>query len=116
MEINKEALNLVVDVRILPVGTNVFFAVTPQMIHRIQMRTPLGQPQKLDATKAGQRLRTMCGVTALFIEDHSHLVTTIMRMNQVQECLKALLAMVVACHEQSPARPDIDHAKGYPLG
>src|SRR4051794_18347530 len=49
-----ESLHLVIDGRMLLVGTDDVFALAPQRIHRIQLRRPLRQPQTLDGEFAGQ--------------------------------------------------------------
>src|SRR5438876_6573168 len=90
--------------------------MAPQMIHRIQMRAPLGQPQELDVAQTCQRLRGMCRVTALFIQHHAYLPTSIMLVNHVQERLETLLAMVLLGQEQARSGPCVDRAKGHALG
>lgn len=74
-QIIKEAFHLLLDGRVLLVGTDHVLALTPQSIHRVQFRRPVRQPQQghpLGRTQGG--LRRVAGV---LIEQEGHVPTPV---------------------------------------
>src|SRR3954453_2131043 len=71
-----EPLYFLVDLGILPVGADVVLAMTPQVIHPIQLRAALGQPDQLDAHLDGQVLRSPGGINPAkkLVREHEDLV------------------------------------------
>ena len=53
-----------IDLRVLPIGRDDAFQLAPELIHRIEFRRLLRQPQELDVEVGRQRLRLTIGVAA----------------------------------------------------
>src|SRR3954451_14819503 len=103
-----EPLYFLVDLGILPVGADVVLAMTPQVIHPIQLRAALGQPDQLDAHLDGQVLRSPGGMTWIFVQEQRNVPATVMATDYLQERPEVLATLPRASQEQPMAGIDVD--------
>lgn len=95
-----ELVHLLIDGRLLPIGTHFPLAKTPQVIDGVEVRAAVGQPQEANVQILGQRLGLLIGVGGVFIQKQGHWPGAIVPTNKIQKFLELQPAMTHAFHEQ----------------
>src|SRR5581483_256279 len=106
-----ELIHLEFDGGLLPVGANCAFAETPQVIHRVEVRTAVGQPQELDVEILGQRLGLLVLVGGVFIQEQRHRLGAVVPADEIQKLLEFQPAVARPLHEQKMTAAQMQGAK-----
>ena len=117
-QIFKTCRHVFIDRRILHVGADHVLRLPPKMIHGVEFRRTLRQPKELNVEVASQSLRTGCCMARILIQQHGHVPTTIMLVDQVQKRLKVLLLLMLTSQKQPCSGAEIhgpeDHSASIP--
>lgn len=114
IQVTDETLHMFIDGRILEIGTDRLFGMTPQMVHRIQVRAALWQPNQFNVQLRGQllgRLRCMAGVA---VQKQDHRSPSIVPMYLAQKSLEVHPALINASHSKTMASANVDGSKENP--
>ena len=95
----------------MPIGKNVVLAVTPEVIHPVQLRATLGQPDQADAQLSGQVLRTVCSAAWILVQEQGDLPAPLMTVNDCQKSSEVLTTLPLTCQEQPMSGVDVDRAE-----
>ena len=95
----------------LSIRKDVVFAMTPEVIHPVQLRASLGQPDEADAQLSGPVLRTVCSVAWVLVQEQCNLPAPVMVVNHRQESSEVLTTLSPTGKEQSMPGVDIDRAE-----
>ena len=95
----------------MPIGKNVVLAMAPEVIHSVQLRATLGQPDQADAQLSGQVLRTVCSVAWILVQEQGDMPTPVMAMNDCQKSSEVLTTLPLTCQEQPMPGVDVDRAE-----
>jgi len=85
------------------------------MIHRIQVRRPLRQPQEFHIPAVRKGLRGLRRMAGIFVQDHNYMPTAIVPANDVQELLKIRRTMPQHRPQQSVSRLDVEDTEKHAL-
>lgn len=95
----------------LAVGGKFSFEITPEVIHRVEFRALVGQPEQSDLEPGGELLAADGGVTGRLIEQKPDGPTTIVLAQELEKCAEVILAGMVAAQENAVAGTRVDDAK-----
>jgi len=110
----EEAVHMLLNGWILPVGTDYVLALSPQGIHWIQLRRPIRQPQQRHPLRLAQGgLRRMAGI---LIEQQGYMPSPVARLNLAEEGLKVAASPPLPRHEQPAPRPQVHGPEDYAPG
>src|SRR5579884_4038482 len=107
-----EQVYLLLNRRVLFVDTDYVFALAPQGVHRIQLRTTLGQPQQRHALRRPQRCRSR--VTGIFVQEQGHMPSPVAAPQWGQERLEVATASLGTRQQQPRTRPQIHRPEDHP--
>jgi len=85
--------------------------MTLEVIHPVQLRATLGQPDQADAQLSGQVLRTVCSVAWILVQEQGDMPTPVMAVNDCQESSEVLTTLPPTCQEQPMPGGDVDRAE-----
>jgi len=111
LNVADEALDQMVDRGILMVGTHLTLGMTPQVIHRVQLRATLGQPDQTDLKLPCQPDRGACCVTGILIQQQPNRPTPVVLVDELEEGLEVLGSLSAAREQQSVTRAHVDRAE-----
>jgi hypothetical protein len=104
-----------INIRELVVGRDVVFYLSPQVIHRVQLRALFRKPYQLNVEGCGQSLTARRRMTARLVQQQPDGPTRIRPAQQPQKILKALLPHVPLPQHDAMAGADIDGSKKHPF-
>ena len=70
------------------VGADDLFPVTPEVIHQVEMRTALREPQQADAERLGEGLRASGRVNGVLIQEPRDGPGAVMPVHPIKELLE----------------------------
>lgn len=109
---------MVFDRRVLLVGADLILAITPQVVHGIEFRRALGQPDQFDPQPLGQMLRADSRVAWVLIQQQGDVPTPVMPMKVDQERLEVPGSLPFPGQKQASPGPEVqaseDNAAGVP--
>ncbi len=90
-------------------------AAAPQVVHGVELRPLLGQPQQVDVQARSQLQRTSGGVAAGLVQQQEEGAPGIMRSQQSEEGLEVLLTQRGALENDTMAGERIESTEEYTL-
>src|SRR5205085_4396450 len=91
-------------------------AVPPQVVHRVEVRAPLGQPQQLDPQLVGGVLGVLRRMATVLVQQQRHVPAPVKVADLLQEVLEVHAALPLACQQQPAARLEVDGPEQDALG
>jgi hypothetical protein len=94
-----EPVHLLIDPGVLAVGADMILAMTPQVVHTVEFRAPLGQPDQPDAQLGGQLLGARGGMAGVLVQEQGDTPATVVAADDRQEGPEILSFLPLADQE-----------------
>jgi hypothetical protein len=107
---------MVIDRLVLLAGADLVLGVAPQVVQRVELRRPLGQPDQFGPRPLGHAPGARCGVAGVLVQQQGDVPTPVMPVEVIEERLEVPGPLPLPDQEKLGPRPEVEAPEDHPAG